>query len=68
VGSRAGTTGAAYVSTANPYPIFDWPPAWLWAGTLASAAAVWFVCRARGRGVDGENGEFNHRGSGVSRG
>ena len=68
VESRAGTTGSAYVSTAHPYPIFAWPPAWLWAGTLASAATLWLVCRVRGRGVDGENGGFHHRGSGVSRG
>ena len=47
VASRAGSTEATYVSTANPYPIFAWRPAWLWSGTLALVAAVWFVCRGR---------------------
>jgi hypothetical protein len=70
VRSRAGTTGPLYVSTANPYPIFAWPPAWLWAGTLVSAAAVWFVCGVRARGGEGteRTEKFNHRGSGGSRG
>lgn len=56
VAARAGTTGGAYASSANPYPIFAWPPAWLWAGALATAAGVWIVCRGRDSGVDGESG------------
>lgn len=60
VAIRAGTAGAGYVSSANPYPIYAWRPGWLWAGTLGLAAAVWFVCRARrASGGDGESGEIS---------
>jgi hypothetical protein len=40
---RAGqnsTASAAYVSAANPYPIYSWRPAWLWALALALAAIL----------------------------
>jgi hypothetical protein len=40
---RAGqdsTASAAYVSAANPYPIYSWRPGWLWALALALAAIL----------------------------
>jgi VanZ family protein len=38
-----------YVSTANPYPIFAWPPLWFWIGSLGVAAVVWIAATALDR-------------------
>lgn len=45
VASRAAGGAAAYISTANPYPIYAWSRVWFWAAALMIAAAVLLLCR-----------------------
>lgn len=44
VESRAPAKDAAYVSEANPYPIYDWPRGLFWIASLSVAATMWLVC------------------------
>lgn len=44
VESRAPAKDAAYISQANPYPIYDWPRGLFWIAALGAAATVWLVC------------------------
>jgi hypothetical protein len=39
-GHQKSAASAAYVSAANPYPIYSWRPAWLWTIALAAAAIL----------------------------
>ena len=41
--SRAGGKAPAYISTANPYPIYAWSRALFWSLSLAAAAAIWMA-------------------------
>ena len=52
VASRSSGTNAAYVSTANPYPIYAWPRVWFWTAAVALASAVWFACTWPDRRAD----------------
>jgi hypothetical protein len=49
VARRAPRTTIPYISTANPYPIYAWSRLWFWAGSLALAGALWFVCQRLNR-------------------
>jgi hypothetical protein len=43
VESRAPAKDVAYMSEANPYPIYDWPRGLFWIASLGAAATVWLV-------------------------
>ena len=42
--ARAPRPDAAYVSKANPYPIYAWSRTAFWSGAIGVAALLWFVC------------------------
>jgi hypothetical protein len=48
---RAAGSDPAYVSTANPYPIFAWSRRLFWLVSGAAAIAVWVAARLAARSI-----------------
>jgi len=44
VAERAPRPDAAYVSKANPYPIYAWSRTAFWSGAIGLVALLWFMC------------------------
>jgi VanZ family protein len=49
VQSRGSAGPIAYVSAANPYPIYDWPRLPFWLASIGMAALMWLLCARNDR-------------------
>jgi hypothetical protein len=56
VRSRAAGSDPAYISTANPYPIFAWSRRLFWLVSIVAAAAVWIAAAGVERSIRAQAG------------